>query len=128
MKSSIRLSQCMIVKDEEQNIQRALSWGKGIVCEQIVVDTGSTDRTVEIAEALGARVFHFSWNNDFSAAKNFAIEQAGGNWIAFLDADEYYSDEDAKKISRQINLVYNIKDIELWIIGDGQDRKQYEKQ
>ena len=98
MKSSIRLSQCMIVKNEEQDIRRALSWGKGIVCEQIVVDTGSTDRTVEIAEALGAKVFHFSWNNDFSAAKNFAIEQAGGNWIAFLDADEYYSDEDAKKI------------------------------
>ena len=98
MKSSIRLSQCMIVKDEEQNIQRELSWGKGIVCEQIVVDTGSTDRTVEIAEELGAKVFHFTWNNDFSAAKNFAIEQAGGNWIAFLDADEYFSDEDAEKI------------------------------
>ncbi len=98
MKSAVRLSQCMIVKNEEKNIRRALSWGKGIVCEQIVVDTGSSDQTVQIAEEMGAKVFHFPWNNDFSAAKNFALEQAKGEWIAFLDADEYFSEEDAKKI------------------------------
>lgn len=98
MKSKIRLSQCMIVKNEEENIRRALTWGKNIMCEQIVVDTGSTDRTVEIAEEMGAKVFHFTWINDFSAAKNYAIEQATGNWIAFLDADEYFLDEDVKKI------------------------------
>jgi len=98
MKPVIRLSQCMIVKDEEKNIQSALNWGKGIVCEQIVVDTGSVDKTVEIAEAMGAKVFHLPWNHDFSSAKNFAIEQAKGNWIAFLDADEYFSEEGAKKI------------------------------
>lgn len=96
--NKIRLSQCMIVKNEEDNIRRALTWGKDIVYEQIVVDTGSTDRTVEIAEEMGAKVFHFTWINDFSAAKNFAIEQATGSWIAFLDADEYFSPEDAKKI------------------------------
>ena len=94
----IRISQCMIVKNEEKNIRRALSWGKGIVFEQIVVDTGSTDNTVEIAESMGAKVFHFEWCDDFSAAKNYAIEQASGNWIAFLDADEYFSEEDAKRI------------------------------
>ena len=49
----MRLSQCMIVKNEERNIEKALSWGKGIVWEQIVVDTGSTDRTVELAENGG---------------------------------------------------------------------------
>lgn len=98
MKPTIRLSQCMIVKNEEKNIRRALSWGKGIVCEQIVVDTGSSDQTVQIAEKMGAKVFHFQWNNDFSAAKNFALEQANGDWIAFLDADEYFSEEDARKI------------------------------
>src|SRR5699024_4697847 len=86
-----RLSQCMIVKNEEENIRRALSWGKGRVCEQIVVDTGSTDRTVEIAKEMGAKVYHFKWREDFSAAKNYAIEQASGDWIAFLDADEYFS-------------------------------------
>ncbi|MFT4007082.1 MAG: glycosyltransferase family 2 protein [Lacrimispora sp.] len=96
--NKIRLSQCMIVKNEEDNIRRALTWGKDIMYEQIVVDTGSTDRTVEIAEEMGAKVFHFTWINDFSAAKNFAIEQATGSWIAFLDADEYFSTEDVKKI------------------------------
>jgi glycosyltransferase involved in cell wall biosynthesis len=88
----------MIVRNEEKNIRKALTWGKNIVCEQIVVDTGSTDRTVEIAEAMGAKVYHFEWIDDFSAAKNYAIEQATGNWIAFLDADEYFSEEDTKKI------------------------------
>ena len=53
-KSEIRISQCMIVKNEEHNMERALSWGRGIVSEQIVVDTGSTDRTVEIAMQAGA--------------------------------------------------------------------------
>lgn len=98
MKPEIRLSQCMIVKNEEKNIRTALSWGKKIVCEQIVVDTGSTDRTVEIAEEMGAKVFHFAWIEDFSAAKNFAIEQASGDWIAFLDADEYFNQEDSEKL------------------------------
>lgn len=98
MKPTVRLSQCMIVKNEEKNIRRALSWGKGIVWEQIVVDTGSTDRTVQIAEEMGAKVFHFIWNDDFSAAKNFALEQAKGEWIAFLDADEYFAEEETKKI------------------------------
>lgn len=98
MKIKINLSQCMIVKNEEKNIRKALTWGKNIVCEQIVVDTGSTDRTVEIAEEMGAKVYHFNWIDDFSAAKNFAVEQASGNWIAFLDADEYFSEEDTKKI------------------------------
>jgi len=95
---SVRLSQCMIVKNEEKNIEKALGWAKGIASEQIVVDTGSTDRTVELAEKLGAKVYHFEWINDFSAAKNFAIEQASGNWIAFLDADEYLSLKDAAKL------------------------------
>ena len=55
----------MIVKNEEKNIERALSWGKGVVSEQIVVDTGSSDRTVELAEKMGATVYHYQWNDDF---------------------------------------------------------------
>lgn len=94
----MKLSQCMIVKNEEKNIERALSWGKGIVCEQIVVDTGSTDGTMEIAKKMGAKVYEFPWINDFAAAKNFALSKAMGDWIAFLDADEYFSEEDAKKL------------------------------
>ena len=94
----VRISQCMIVKNEEKNIERALSWGKDVMWEQIVVDTGSTDRTVELAESLGAKVCHFDWIHDFAAAKNYAIEQAQGDWIAFLDADEYLAQGDAERL------------------------------
>lgn len=102
-KREVRLSQCMIVKNEEKNIERALSWGRDIVWEQIVVDTGSTDRTVELAESMGAKVYHFQWIDDFAAAKNFAIEKASGDWIAFLDADEYFMPEEAAKIMPLLN-------------------------
>lgn len=94
----IRISQCMIVKNEEENIERALSWGRGIMWEQIVVDTGSTDCTVELARKAGAKVCHFPWTDDFAAAKNYAIAQASGEWIALLDADEYMRPEDAEKL------------------------------
>ena len=96
--SGVRISQCMIVKDEENNIKKALSWGKGIVCEQIVVDPGSRDRTVQIAESMGARVYHYTWTDDFAAAKNYAISKAKGEWIAFLDADETWAPGDEKKL------------------------------
>lgn len=98
MAKKTSISQCMIVKDEEKNIRQALSWAKSIVQEQIVVDTGSTDNTVEIARSMGAKIFHFEWCDDFSAAKNFAVERASGDWIVFLDADEYCTPEDTKKI------------------------------
>jgi len=102
----VRLSQCMIVKNEEKNIKRALGWAKDIAFEQIVVDTGSTDRTVELAEEMGAKVYHFEWVNDFAAAKNYAMDLAKGDWIAILDADEYMSDKDAKQ------LIYILKRIQ----------------
>lgn len=100
MKAKIknRISQCMIVKNEEKNIKRALSWGKTVMWEQIVVDTGSTDRTAELAEKMGAKVFSMEWPEDFAAAKNYAIDRAEGEWIVFLDADEYMSEKDAKKL------------------------------
>lgn len=101
-----RISQCMIVKNEENNIEKALSWGKGIVSEQIVVDTGSTDRTVELAEKMGAQVYHFEWINDFAAAKNFAIEKANYEWIAFLDADEYFTKEGAEFLLHAIRQLH----------------------
>lgn len=105
MAKKIRISQCMIVKNEEQNIRHALSWGKGVVWEQIVVDTGSTDKTMEIAREMGAKVFHFEWCDDFSAAKNYALAKASGEWIAFLDADEYLSAEDARKLPGMLKKI-----------------------
>ncbi len=78
----------MIVKDEAKTLGRCLESVRGRVAEQVVVDTGSTDATVEIARSFGAKVVHFPWVNDFSAARNFGLEHATQPWILVLDADE----------------------------------------
>jgi glycosyltransferase involved in cell wall biosynthesis len=89
----MKISACLIVKNEEKTLPRCLDSVKDIVSEIIVVDTGSTDRTVEVAESYGAKIYHFEWINDFAAAKNYAISKARGNWIIFLDADEYFTSD-----------------------------------
>jgi len=94
----MKLSFIMIVKNGEKTIGKALESIKDITFEQIVVDTGSTDRTVEIARELGADVYHFEWIDDFAAARNFSIDQASGDWILGLDADEYFLPEDTQKL------------------------------
>lgn len=86
----MKISACYIVKNEEKNLPVSVESLKDAVDEIIVVDTGSTDNTVKIAEHCGAKVFRFEWCNDFSAPRNFAIEQAKGDWIIFLDADESF--------------------------------------
>ena len=83
-----RLSVCLITKDEEQFLGDALQSVKNIAHQIVVVDTGSTDRTVEIAEEHGAEVHHFEWCDHFSAARNVALEHARGDWVLVLDADE----------------------------------------
>ncbi|MFZ5942993.1 MAG: tetratricopeptide repeat-containing glycosyltransferase family 2 protein [Bacillota bacterium] len=82
------LTLCMIVKNEEKNLPRSLNSIKDLVDEIIIVDTGSEDKTLEIARQFGANVSSFPWQNDFSQARNYALEQAHGEWILFLDADE----------------------------------------
>jgi len=82
------ISACLIVKDEERFLGQCLSSLKGVVNQIVVVDTGSTDRTIEIAGEHGAEVHHFDWCDDFSAARNFALEQARGDWVLIMDADE----------------------------------------
>lgn len=92
------LSFCLIVKDEEKNLAITLVPIAALADELIVVDTGSTDATVKIAQDLGAKVFSFPWTGDFAEARNFALNQARGDWIFWLDADEYLKAEDLKKI------------------------------
>lgn len=83
------ISLVMITKNEEKNIKRCLDSVAGSVDEMIVVDTGSTDHTKEIARNCGAIVYDYEWTNDFSAARNFGLCKATGDWILVLDADEY---------------------------------------
>jgi glycosyltransferase involved in cell wall biosynthesis len=82
------LSVCLIARNEESNLPRALRSVREVADEVIVADTGSTDATVEVARQWGASICHFPWCDDFSAARNHAIEQATGDWILWLDADE----------------------------------------
>ncbi len=82
------LSLCVIAKDEEKFIGDCLASVKGLVEDIVVVDTGSTDKTIGIAKQRGATVINFPWNNDFSAARNEALNHAKGEWILVLDADE----------------------------------------
>jgi len=79
---------CAIVKNEEGNLPRCLASVQGWVDELVVVDTGSTDRTVAIAESYGARIGHFAWCNDFAAARNASLALATQDWVLVLDADE----------------------------------------
>src|SRR6516162_9004672 len=83
-----RVSLTMIVKNEEANLAACLESTASLFDEIIVVDTGSTDRTREVAARFGAAVFDFPWCDDFAAARNEALRHAGGDWIFWLDADE----------------------------------------
>lgn len=93
-----RLSLCMIVKDEEECIGRCLSSVKDVVDEMIIVDTGSSDQTVDICKSFGAKVLRFPWNGSFSDARNYGIERATGDWILWLDADEEVEASDVYKL------------------------------
>ncbi|MGL4914138.1 MAG: glycosyltransferase, partial [Romboutsia sp.] len=97
------LSVCMIVKNEDKNIKRCLDSIRDIADEIIVVDTGSNDKTIEIAESLGAKVINHTWNNDFSEARNKSIEEATKDWVLFLDADEEIKKSEHTKLKYIIN-------------------------
>jgi tetratricopeptide (TPR) repeat protein len=88
------ISFVMIVRDEAARIGRCLASVQGLVEEIVVIDTGSADDTVAIAESFGARVHHFTWVDDFAAARNFALAQARHPWRLMLDADEWIADRD----------------------------------
>ena len=108
----LKISACVIVKNEEKNIPTWLACMKKIANEMIVVDTGSADATVKLAKDGGAQVYDYKWDNDFSAAKNFALDQAKGNWIIFLDADEYFPEEMADNVISAITQVDSNQNID----------------
>lgn len=98
----MNLSLCMIVKNEAATLPKCLSSVKNIVDEIVVLDTGSSDHTPEIATAYGAKVHHFKWNNNFSTARNEALKYVTGDWILVLDADETLTPEIVPQIRSTI--------------------------
>ena len=98
--SNVNISVCYIVKNEENYIKKSIEKVLDLInpTEILVVDTGSTDKTVEIALKMGARVEHYKWCNDFSKARNYALKMAKNDRILFLDADEIPCEVDMQEI------------------------------
>jgi len=108
----MKISGCVITKNEESNIAKCINSLKNVADEIVLVDTGSEDNTIQIAKELGASVYSHTWENDFSKARNKALEHATGDWIIFLDADEYFSEDSIPKVRLVIQNVDSNQNIE----------------
>jgi len=110
MDISKSLSLCMITKNEEDFLDTALESAKRVLgdLEIIVADTGSEDKTVEIAKKYGAKVFDFKWCDDFSAARNFSVSKASNDWILYIDADEEVLEVDVDELSAFLSDPYAV--------------------
>ena len=93
----------MIVKNEEKMLRGCLESAEKVVDEIVIVDTGSTDRTVEIAKEFGAKVYQFDWIDDFAAARNESLKHSKGKWILYLDADERISQFEVDKFRKSLS-------------------------
>lgn len=94
------LAVLILTKNEEKNIAETIQSARQCTDEVILIDSGSTDRTVEIAEKAGARVVYRAWTNDFSAQRNFGLSATDATWVLYLDADEHLTPELASAIRR----------------------------
>ena len=92
------ISLCMIVKDEEAMLPRCLESVQHLVDEMVIVDTGSADRTAEIAKAYGAKVYEYAWDESFANARNFALGKASMDWVLLMDADDEFETQDTERL------------------------------
>lgn len=120
------LSVCMIVKNEAHQLEEILRQVKPVADEIVVVDTGSEDDTVKIAKRYTPFVFFFPWQNDFSLARNFALEKARGDYFLWLDADDRLPEESVKKISLLKNY-FDGKTFFSFILEDIQNGKVHSR-
>jgi glycosyltransferase involved in cell wall biosynthesis len=110
-----RVSLCLIVEDDEHNLPACLASAQGMSDEIVVVDTGSTERTKEVALAHGAKVNEIPWVNSFSAARNECLRHATGDWIFWLDADDRLDEANREKLRtlfatlKDENVAYSMK-------------------
>lgn len=103
----MKISVCYITKNEEKNLARSMDSVMAAADEFIVVDTGSIDATREIARSHGGKLYEYTWQDDFSGPRNFAIEQASGDYILFMDADEYVSADTCANLRKLIEQNQN---------------------
>lgn len=96
----VKITALILTRDNSRTIKNCILALKNAVDEIIVVDTGSTDDTVQTAESLGAHVHHFQWVDDFSKARNYALSLANTNWVISVDSDEVLFEEDSRKIRK----------------------------
>ena len=112
----MKISACVIVKNEAENLPRWLNSAQGFADEIIVVDTGSSDETVAIAAKAEAKIYSFPWMDDFSAAKNFALDQATGDWVVFTDADEYFTEESVSRVRPLVEKYHTAEQLDGFIV------------
>ncbi len=112
------ISLCMIVRNEERSIRKSINSCKDFVNEIIVVDTGSSDKTIEYAKELDARVYEHEWVDDFSVARNFSISYAKYSWILILDADEILDKKSAIELLSIVQTKRNTCAFELRVVSD----------
>ena len=99
-KPPYKLSVCMIVKNEENDLPICLNSIKNVADEIVIVDTGSTDNTIKIAREFGAKVVETEWKNNFSHARNISLQYATGHWILWMDADNYIPERFTPELNR----------------------------
>ena len=124
----MKLSVCMIVKNEEKILEQCLNCVKEFADEIIIVDTGSSDKTVELAKKFTDKVYNFKWCNDFSKARNFSFEKASLDYVCWLDADDYINKENLEKIKKLKNSNNNNADVYMCKYGmcfDEQNNPQF---
>jgi O-antigen biosynthesis protein len=117
-----RVSVCLIARNEERFLAQCLRSVRGLASQIIVVDTGSTDRTIEIAREFKAEVHSFPWCDDFSAARNAALEHATGDWVLVLDADEELPPAQEEIIARELQAAA-VMGYRLPIIDQGREQE-----
>ena len=118
MLKELEISLCLIVKDEEDVLYRCLESVANIVDEIIVVDTGSSDGTKEIAQKFQAKIYDFKWIDDFAAARNYSFSKATKEYILWMDADDYFTNENNQQLLEikhntstdidVINMIYSL--------------------
>ncbi|MBO6293955.1 MAG: glycosyltransferase [Selenomonas sp.] len=117
----MRISACYIVKDEAEELRRSLDSVKGQADEIIVVQTAESQAVRQAAEQAGARLFYFAWQDDFAAARNFALAQATGDWLLLLDADEYFTKETAGNLRKVVGAHRKVEGLLVPLTNLGQE-------